>query len=64
MKKLNIKTLSLKRNTISNFNIIEIKGGKITWLRAECNTMTCEPSLKCEPVSMETCYYSCVVCDG
>jgi len=55
MKKQNLKSLSLKRNTVSHFNATEIKGGRITWLNAECATMTCPPSEKCVPATVEGC---------
>lgn len=49
MKKRNLKSLKLSKKLISNFNITSLKGGKITWANAECQTqvlVTC-PTLKC-----------------
>jgi hypothetical protein len=67
MKKQHLKSLKLNKKSISNFNMISVKGGIKTWRNAECRTeVTCPRSLKCEPATVqETCNYnSCVVCDA
>ena len=67
MKKQHLKSLKLNKKSISNFNSSTLKGGRKTWINAECaSVVTCPQSIKCEPVTIqETCNYnSCVVCDA